>query len=60
VRLHGYEGLYVGSYPKRSLRQWANRIRSLTGQARDVFVYFNNDTAAAAPHDAAVLREMLR
>jgi uncharacterized protein YecE (DUF72 family) len=60
VRLHGYEGLYVGSYPKRSLRQWAKRIRSLTGQARDVFVYFNNDTAAAAPHDAAVLREMLR
>jgi len=24
-----------------------------------VFVYFNNDTAAAAPHDAMVLRSLL-
>lgn len=59
VRLHGYEGLYVGSYPRRSLQYWAKRIRTLSGQARDVFVYFNNDVAAAAPHDALVLRSLL-
>jgi uncharacterized protein YecE (DUF72 family) len=59
VRLHGYEGLYVGNYPRRSLLHWARRIRTLRAQARDVFVYFNNDTRAAAPYDAAQLKEML-
>jgi uncharacterized protein YecE (DUF72 family) len=59
VRLHGYEGLYVGSYPRRSLQRWARRIRALSEQAADVFVYFNNDVAAAAPHDARLLRELL-
>jgi uncharacterized protein YecE (DUF72 family) len=60
VRLHGYEGLYVGSYPDRSLRYWAKRIRLLSGQARDVYVYFNNDTRAAAPHDAMRLKTFLQ
>ncbi len=60
LRLHGYEGLYVGSYPPRSLQHWARRIRSLAEQARDVFVYFNNDTAAAAPHDARYLRNVMQ
>ena len=59
VRLHGYVALYVGNYPRRSLQHWARRIRALAQQARDVFVYFNNDTAAAAPHDALVLRDIL-
>jgi uncharacterized protein YecE (DUF72 family) len=59
VRLHGYTGLYVGNYPRRSLAYWARRIRGLAERARDVFVYFNNDTLAAAPHDARLLREML-
>jgi uncharacterized protein YecE (DUF72 family) len=59
VRLHGYEGLYVGSYPRRSLQHWSRRIRSLQEQANDVFVYFNNDTEAAAPHDATVLRQLI-
>jgi uncharacterized protein YecE (DUF72 family) len=59
VRLHGYTALYAGNYPRRSLQYWARRIRNLAGQASDVYVYFNNDTRAAAPHDAALLREML-
>lgn len=59
LRLHGYAGLYVGSYPKRALRRWAERIGALASAARDVYVYFNNDTDAAAPHDAMVLREVL-
>jgi uncharacterized protein YecE (DUF72 family) len=60
VRLHGYEGLYVGSYPKRSLQRWARRVEALAAQARDVYVYFNNDTKAAAPFDARRLRDMLK
>lgn len=60
VRFHGYTALYAGSYPRRSLRRWAARIGALEDEARDVYVYFNNDTAAAAPHDAAVLKALLR
>ncbi|MFN2450017.1 MAG: DUF72 domain-containing protein [Candidatus Baltobacteraceae bacterium] len=59
VRLHGYTALYAGSYPKRALRRWANRIRTLSEQANDVFVYFNNDVQAAAPRDAIQLRKIL-
>jgi uncharacterized protein YecE (DUF72 family) len=60
VRLHGYTALYVGNYPRRSLQHWAARIRRLAEQARDVYVYFNNDTLAAAPHDAAALRGLVQ
>ena len=59
VRLHGYTGLYTGSYPRRVLRRWATLLRELESSATDVYVYFNNDVEAAAPHDAAVLREIL-
>ena len=58
VRLHGYEGLYVGSYPRRSLQHWARRIRSLHARVSDVYVYFNNDVDAAAPHDAMTLKNL--
>lgn len=59
VRLHGYTGLYVGSYPRRSLHVWARRLREYADSGREVYIYFNNDTEAAAPHDAAVLRTIL-
>ena len=59
VRFHGYLMLYAGSYPRITLRRWRNRIRKLADQARDVFVYFNNDTRAAAIKDARTLRSML-
>ncbi len=55
IRLHGYEGLYVGRYPKRVLKQWATKICMLAQEASDVYVYFNNDVCAAAPHDARTL-----
>jgi uncharacterized protein YecE (DUF72 family) len=60
VRFHGYGGLYVGSYPRRALMRWATHIADLASQAAEVYVYFNNDTAAAAPHDAALLKALLR
>jgi len=59
VRLHGYIAPYVGSYPRRSLQHWAKRIRRLNEHAQNVYVYFNNDVKAAAPHDAATLRALL-
>ena len=59
LRFHGYTALYAGSYPRRTLKRWASQIRELEGAARDVYVYFNNDTVAAAPHDATVLKALL-
>ncbi|MBV9333477.1 MAG: DUF72 domain-containing protein [Candidatus Eremiobacteraeota bacterium] len=59
VRFHGYRALYAGSYPRRVLTRWAETLRELESAARNVFIYFNNDTAAAAVKDAAALRAML-
>ena len=59
LRLHGYTRLYAGSYPRRVLARYAKLVRALAERARTVYVYFNNDTKAAAPHDAIVLYELL-
>ncbi|XVS66288.1 DUF72 domain-containing protein [Actinosynnema sp. CA-299493] len=58
VRLHGNQALYVGSYTDDELDEWSAKIREwATGH--DVHVYFDNDTDAAAPHDAVRLTERL-
>jgi uncharacterized protein YecE (DUF72 family) len=59
VRGHGPTGRYQGSYPRRTLDQWAQSITTWREQGRDVMVYFDNDQKAAAPRDASRLREML-
>ena len=59
VRFHGYRALYAGSYPKRVLLAWRDRISKLAEQSGDVFIYFNNDTRAAAIKDARTLRSLL-
>jgi uncharacterized protein YecE (DUF72 family) len=40
-------------YSRSKLRRWADRLSSV--DARDVFVYFNNDAGAAAVRDAGTL-----
>ena len=56
--LRFHQGTRTGpGYRRAKLRAWADRIAALP--ARQVFVYFNNDTAAAAPHDAMILRSLL-
>jgi uncharacterized protein YecE (DUF72 family) len=52
VRGHGPSGRYHGSYPDKTLEAWAERLRTLTG---DAYVYFDNDIKCAAPTDAARL-----
>ena len=58
VRLHGDEVLYTSGYSATALDTWADRCR---GWARehDVWVYFDNDAAGHAPHDAVALLERL-
>jgi len=41
------------------LAPWAARIRGFLERGADVYVYFNDDTAGCAVHDAARLRAML-
>jgi len=60
VRFHGYTALYAGSYPPGALRRRAAMLRELSDEAREVYAYFNNDTAAAAPKDALALKRLLQ
>jgi uncharacterized protein YecE (DUF72 family) len=45
-------------YPRTKLRRWADRIASL--DARETWVYFNNDTGGAAVRDGPELARMLQ
>ncbi|MFV8315456.1 DUF72 domain-containing protein [Mycobacterium sp. 23] len=61
VRMHGPAGdaMYTGSYPGDELRCWADRIAEWTGEARDVWMYFNNDLGGHAVRNALSVREIL-
>jgi uncharacterized protein YecE (DUF72 family) len=56
IRFHQGRLLHPG-YASSKLRRWADRIAST--DAKDTFVFFNNDQRAAAPRDAAILTRML-
>jgi uncharacterized protein YecE (DUF72 family) len=56
IRFH--QGTPTGpGYRRDKLRRWAEKIAGL--DAREVYAYFNNDTAGAAIRDAGVLTELL-
>ena len=59
IRLHGPGGKYQGSYSDAELREWADRIRSWRRGLEAVYVYFDNDEAAYAAHNALRLKELL-
>jgi uncharacterized protein YecE (DUF72 family) len=58
VRLHGSQVLYGSRYTDAELDTWADRIAGwVRGRPPlDVYVYFDNDHRAYAPHDAISLR----
>jgi uncharacterized protein YecE (DUF72 family) len=60
VRLHGPDaGKYQGSYSDAVLRQWAERIDQWTTRLRAIYIYFDNDQAGYAAHNAMTLRKMV-
>jgi uncharacterized protein YecE (DUF72 family) len=75
VRLHGDEQLYASDYSPKALARWAERIEAWSQgsepadavrirpaakrRARDVYVYFDNDGSAYAPHNAVSLQAAL-
>jgi uncharacterized protein YecE (DUF72 family) len=56
IRFHQGAQTHPG-YPRRKLERWADRIAQM--DARDIFIYFNNDTLGAAIGDALKLTQML-
>ncbi|WP_423603944.1 DUF72 domain-containing protein [Sphingomonas sp. MS122] len=57
LRFHGASGKYWGRYAEAALLDWA---AWMARQDRPVWAYFNNDTDAAAIHDALTLKAMVR
>lgn len=76
LRLHGDETFYDKGYEREQLRWWSQRLKawaqganpkdSLTllptkdSQARDIFVFFDNDLKIKAPQDAEGLMLLLK
>lgn len=58
VRLHGAEELYTSGYGEEVLQSWAERIKTWVADGLDVYVYFDNDAAGRAPHDARALQRL--
>jgi uncharacterized protein YecE (DUF72 family) len=60
LRFHGPgEAKYQGSYSKRELKEWANRINDWRGQLKGIYVYFNNDIGGHAVWNAQTLKELI-
>ena len=59
VRLHGPGGPYQGSYSTQELNEWAEWIAEQQQKLKSVFVYFDNDQAAYAVHNAQELKSLV-
>jgi uncharacterized protein YecE (DUF72 family) len=59
VRLHGPGDKYQGSYTPAVLDEWAARIAGWGRTLRAAYVYFDNDQAAYAVHNALALKRVV-
>jgi uncharacterized protein YecE (DUF72 family) len=59
IRLHGPGNKYQGSYTAAALKKWAARCNKWRSEKKEVFVYFDNDQAAYAAKNAALLDKMV-
>jgi uncharacterized protein YecE (DUF72 family) len=57
IRLHGPGSKYQGSYDNAALKTWADRIRGWNLSA--AYIFFDNDQAAFAVHNALRLKALL-
>jgi uncharacterized protein YecE (DUF72 family) len=61
VRLHGPSSIkYQGSYSNRCLASWSTTLSKWAKKLRAVYLYFDNDQAAYAVHNALVLKNMVQ
>ena len=59
IRRHGPGDLYASNYPDSHLRRDARRIRAWLSEAKDVYIYFNNDAFGYAVKNARRIQELL-
>jgi len=59
MRFHGTTQKYGGNYTDAMLKDWAKRLKALSRDLDDVYVYFNNDIGGHAPRNAKRLEELL-
>ncbi len=59
IRRHGSQRLYTSCYTEKELRRDRDRIRKVTRESRDIFVYFNNDAEGYAVQNASTLMRFL-
>lgn len=60
IRLHGpAEGKYQGSYSDERLAEWAHWIEQQAKKLKAIYVYFDNDQAGYAAHNALTLKKMV-
>ncbi len=59
VRLHGPGGKYQGSYSSRALEGWAEQLETWAKSLKAAYVYFDNDQAGYAAHDALRLKKLV-
>jgi uncharacterized protein YecE (DUF72 family) len=61
IRLHGpASGKYQGSYSDDQLRAWSERLREWSVRLKAIYVYFDNDQAGYAAHNALTLNRFVR
>ncbi len=60
IRLHGPDGPYRGQYTVEALKGWAKDFSRWSGEAGEIFCYFDNDEAGYAPVDALRLKGIVR
>jgi uncharacterized protein YecE (DUF72 family) len=61
LRLHGRREWYADNYTEEELSSIAETARKLRQQgAKEVYIFFNNDYAGYAPHNASALSQRLR
>jgi uncharacterized protein YecE (DUF72 family) len=60
VRLHGPgPAKYQNSYDEQRLRKWSRQIRDWGRELKSVYIYFDNDQAGFAAHNALTLKHMV-
>ncbi|MBU0579756.1 MAG: DUF72 domain-containing protein [Candidatus Margulisbacteria bacterium] len=56
IRFHGATSLYGTKYTNKFLNEWYKKIKKWK-KVKDVYIYFNNDTNAAAIENAQFLKQ---
>ena len=59
IRFHGSAGLYSSCYSDEELKDWADKISTLSQGLKAVYIYFNNDAEGFAVRNAMTLTSYL-